>query len=78
MTSNHPKNNNIIDTAGKTDLIDIGRDVFNIHSKRAPDTAGKKIYFSILPVSSADAGPDRMLLTSTTAAFYLKPLTCPT
>nr|WP_294794758.1 BamA/TamA family outer membrane protein [uncultured Mucilaginibacter sp.] len=71
MTSDHPKNKNIIDTTDKTDIIDIGRDLFNIRSKRTPDTAGKKIYFSILPVSSADAGPDRMLLTSTTGSFYL-------
>lgn len=71
MSSDHPKNKNIIDTAGKTDLIDIGRDLFNIRSKRTPDTAGKRIYFSILPVSSSNAGPDRMLLTSTTASFYL-------
>lgn len=71
MTSDHPKNNNIIDTANKTDLIDIARDVFNIRSNRTPDTAGKKIYFSILPVSSTDGGPGRMLITSTTAGFYL-------
>ena len=71
ISSDHPKNNNIIDTANKTDLIDIARDVFNIQSKRTPDTAGKRIYFSILPVSSSSAGPNRMLITSTTAGFYL-------
>ncbi|PJJ84595.1 BamA/TamA family outer membrane protein [Mucilaginibacter auburnensis] len=71
ISSDHPKNKNVIDTANKTDLIDIGRDVFKIQSQRTPDTAGKRIYFSILPVSSADAGPNRMLLTSTTAGFYL-------
>jgi hypothetical protein len=71
MSSDHPKNKNVIDTTGKTDLIDVARDIFKIQSKRTPDTAGKKIYFSILPVSSADAGPDRVLVTSTTAGFYL-------
>src|SRR5215217_3199197 len=73
ISSDHPKNNNVIDTTDKTDLIDIARNVFKIQSKRTPDTAGRRIYFSILPVSSADAGPDRMLLTSTTAGFYLGP-----
>ncbi len=63
----------MIDTTDKTDLIDVARNVFKIQSKRTPDTAGKRVYFSILPVSSADAGPDRMLLTSTTAGFYLGP-----
>ena len=71
ISSEHPKNKNIIDTANKTDLIDITRYVFNISSRRTPDTAGKKIYFSILPVSSQDGGPGRMLITSTTAGFYL-------
>lgn len=71
ISSDHPKNNNVIDTVNKTDLIDIARNVFKIQSKRAADTAGKKIYFSILPVSSSNAGADRVLITSTTAGFYL-------
>jgi hypothetical protein len=58
------------DTVRQKDLIDIARSLVKIKSR--PDTAkNKKLYFSILPVSSSMQGPGKALITSTTAGFYL-------
>lgn len=59
-----------IDTFKKTDLIDVlGK---FIHIKERPPTDKRKIYFSILPISSSGNGGDgKALITSTTAGFYL-------
>jgi hypothetical protein len=65
--------NNKVDTTGKTDLIDIGRALFNIKSHKVKAEKGKSFYFSILPVSSAVPGGGKALITSTTAGFYLGP-----
>ena len=59
-----------IDTAGKKDIIDIGRSLF--HDRPRPvSTEKKKIYFSILPVSTTIPGGGGAVFTSTTAGFYL-------
>lgn len=59
-----------IDTTGKRDLIDIGKSFFHIQNKI--DTSKKhKLYFSILPLSSAVPGGGRAIFTATTAGFYL-------
>jgi len=59
-----------IDTAGKKDIIDIGRALF--HERPRPVSAEKKkIYFSILPVSTTIPGGGAAVFTSTTAGFYL-------
>lgn len=58
------------DTTGKKDLIDIGRSIFNIKPRPAT-TEKKKIFFSILPVSTAIPGGGTAVFTSTTAGFYL-------
>jgi len=58
------------DTTGKKDLIDFARSLF--HEKPRPaSTEKKKIYFSILPVSTAIPGGGTAVFTSTTAGFYL-------
>src|ERR1700744_3537635 len=59
------------DTVPQKDLIDIARTLIGKHSPRQVDDPHKKIYFSILPVSSSMEGPGKALITSTTAAFYL-------
>lgn len=62
------------DTARQTDLIDIARKIFHVHSKTIREQRDKKVYFSILPISSAvPGGSGRALITSTTAAMYLGP-----
>jgi len=54
------------------DLIDIVRSVFNIKPRKISAREKKKIYFSILPISSSDGrSGGKALFTSTTAAFYL-------
>lgn len=59
-----------IDTFKKTDIIDVVGKL--IHIKERPPTNKKKIYFSILPISSSgSSGDGKALITSTTAGFYL-------
>jgi hypothetical protein len=60
-----------IDTVEKLDLIDIVRSVVKIKSRPIIADEKKKIYFSILPVSTTSATDRKMLITSTTAGFYL-------
>jgi hypothetical protein len=61
-----------IDTIEKRDLIDIARSIVKIKSRKITgDDEKKKIYFSILPISTNNATDRRMLITSTTAGFYL-------
>src|SRR6185437_2691961 len=60
-----------IDTTGKTDLIDIGRSIFRSKPRPILLDERKRVYFSILPVSTAIPGGGTALVTSTTAGFYL-------
>ncbi len=67
-----PQNNAVKDTARQTDLIDIAKELFHIHPQKIREERDKKIYFSILPVSTTvPGGSGRALITSTTAATYL-------
>jgi hypothetical protein len=63
--------NNIVDTLGKKDLIDVAKDIFKIKPKPVKAENGRSVYFSFLPVSSAVPGGGTALITSTTAGFYL-------
>lgn len=71
ISDNYSENTRVTDTTDKTDLIDIARSLWHVKNKRTIDTARRKFYFSILPVSSSVSGPGKMLITSTTAGFYL-------
>lgn len=62
---------NVVDTFEKKDLIDVFRTFIKIKSQRRTNDTNKKIYFSFLPVSTTGAAGDRILVTSTTAGFYL-------
>jgi hypothetical protein len=62
------------DTLRQVDLIDIGKALFHIQPKVTKTQGDKKIYFSILPISSTvPGGNGRALVTSTTAGTYLGP-----
>lgn len=63
-------NNIDIDTTGQKDLIDIGRSLFKIKPRKFSKEQ-RQIYFSILPISTAIPGGGSVLVTSTTAGFYL-------
>jgi hypothetical protein len=62
-----------IDTTQQKDLLDIGRKLFKIGPRRYPKNEQKQIYFSILPLSTNVPGASTVLVTSTTAGFYLGP-----
>jgi len=69
-----PVNKQIRDTSRQTDLIDIAKAFFHISPHHARLQGEKKVYFSILPVSSAvPGGSGKALITSTTAGVYLGP-----
>jgi hypothetical protein len=70
-----PSSDKVKDTAQQTDLIEIVTKLFKIHPpKKIKEEKGKKIYFSLLPISSTvPGGSGRALITSTTAATYLGP-----
>lgn len=62
------------DTASQRDLIDIGKELFHIRVKNVREISGRKVYFSLLPISSVvPGGSGRALITSTTAGTYLGP-----
>jgi len=62
-----------IDTTQQKDLLDIGRKLFKMAPRRYPKNDQKQIYFSILPLSNNVPGAGTVLVTSTTAGFYLGP-----
>ena len=60
-----------IDTSGKRDIIDIGREIFKSKPRPVLPDEKKRIYFSFLPVSTTLQGGGSVLVTSTTAGIYL-------
>jgi hypothetical protein len=66
--------NSPMDTAGKTDLIDIAKRFIRIKPQKIRVQGDKRLYFSLLPISNAvPGGSGRALVTSTTAGMYLGP-----
>jgi len=61
----------IEDTTRKIDIIDVVKSNFQFSPKTLKRSSGKKVYFSLLPVSSAIPGGGKALITSTSAGFYL-------
>jgi len=62
------------DTIHQRDLIDIGKSIFSIHSKKIKEEKDKKVYFSVLPFGgNVPGGSGRALITSTTAGTYFGP-----
>jgi hypothetical protein len=61
------------DTAiAQRDLIDVARSVLKIKPRKISTIETKKVYFSILPISSSDGrSGGKALFTSTSLAFYL-------
>ncbi len=58
-----------IDTTRKVDIIDVVKSKFKFDSKPLKRSPGKKVYFSLLPVSIPQGG--KAVITSTSAGFYL-------
>jgi hypothetical protein len=59
-----------IDTTGKRDLIDVGKEVLHIGPKPIDTTKKRSVYFSLLPVSYSVPGGGTALFTSTVFGFY--------
>jgi hypothetical protein len=59
----------ISDTTKEVDIIDVVKSNFKFKQKPLKRTSGKKVYFSLLPVSIPRGG--KALITSTSAGFYL-------
>lgn len=65
------ENNIASDTSKQKDLLDIGKLILKIKPKSLKEENNKKAYFSILPTSGELPGGGNVLITSTTAGFYL-------
>jgi hypothetical protein len=66
--------NKVLDTAGQKDLIDLAKSLIRISPRKPRNQGDKRVYFSLLPISSAvPGGGGRALVTSTTAGIYLGP-----
>ena len=61
----------VVDTVGQRDLIGIVVHVLRFHPKGPPHVDGKRVYFSLLPLSTSVPGGGNALVTSTQAGFYL-------
>ena len=59
------------DTIGQRDLIGIFLKVTHIHIKKQDSVEGKRVYYSLLPLSTNVPGGGTAIVTSTTAGFYL-------
>ncbi|MDB5137946.1 MAG: hypothetical protein JWP37_4549 [Mucilaginibacter sp.] len=69
-----PQNNLVKDTSQQTDLIDLAKSWLHIKPSPVKEQGGKRIYFSLLPISGAvPGGTGRALVTSTTAGLFLGP-----
>jgi hypothetical protein len=65
------ENNVKSDTSKQKDLLDIGKSILKIKPKPLEEEKNKKTYFSILPISGSLPGGGNVLITATTAGFYL-------
>jgi hypothetical protein len=64
----------IKDTTKQTDLIDVAKRLFHITPPNVQVPQNKKVYFTVLPISSIAAGGEgQALFTSGTAGIYLGP-----
>jgi hypothetical protein len=57
--------------AQQRDLIDIGKDILHVKGKHPVKIKGTGVYFSFGASSTSVAGSGNLLITATTAAFYL-------
>ena len=59
------------DTTGQRDLIGIFLDVTKIQIHHPRAETGRRVYWTVLPLSTSVPGGGNALITSTTAGFYL-------
>jgi outer membrane protein assembly factor BamA len=68
---NPPSTTTVVDTINQRDLIGIAIHLFRYHPKGPPHIDGRRVYFSLLPLSTSVPGGGNALVTSTQAGFYL-------
>ena len=62
---------NVKDTNSQKDLIEIFLKLTHIHIKSPPEVRGRRVYYSLLPLSTNVPGGGNALVTATQAGFYL-------
>src|SRR5258708_39386904 len=65
-----PANSVVKDTTGQHDLIGILLKLTHIHIKKPPTVEGKRVYYSLLPLSTAVPRGRNAILTSPHAAVF--------
>jgi hypothetical protein len=66
-----PADRLVKDTVGQRDLIGIALQITHIQIKKPPHVAGKRVYWSLIPLGTAVPGGGNALITATTAGFYM-------
>jgi surface antigen Omp85-like protein len=66
-----PADSTVKDTTGQRDLIGIVLHLTHIHIQKPPKVDGRRVYYSLIPISTSVPGGGNALVTSTTAGFYL-------
>src|SRR5271170_336847 len=66
-----PPSRLVKDTSGQCDLIGVFLQVTHLHLKKPPSVHGRRVYYSLVPLSTSVPGGGNALITSTTAGFYL-------
>lgn len=60
-----------VDTSVQRDIVGIAIRISHIHLKRPPQVQGRRVYYSLIPLSMTVPGGGAALVTATTAGFYL-------
>jgi hypothetical protein len=61
----------VVDTNGQRDLIGIVAHALRFHPKGPPHVDGRRVYFSLLPLTTSVPGGGNALVTSTQVGFYM-------
>jgi len=67
----NPPATEVKDTSGQKDLVEILLKASHIHLKKTPRIEGRRVYYSLVPLSLSVPGGGAALVTATQAGFYL-------
>jgi outer membrane protein assembly factor BamA len=66
-----PPSKIVTDTTGQRDMIDIALKLTHIRVKKPRPEAGRRVYYSLIPLGASIPGGGEALITATNAGFYL-------
>jgi outer membrane protein assembly factor BamA len=66
-----PPDKLVEDTSGQRDIIGVALKVTHIQIKKPPQVAGRRVYYSLVPLGASIPGGGAALITATNAGFFL-------